>query len=488
MNTSILLQTAKRKAYQHKYLFLICAILLIAIFFRFYNYPNRWGLGSDQARDAIIVRFALKTHRFPLIGPFSASGPFVFGSTWYLIFMLLTSQYPSFILTPWVMQSILFVGIVLLMIMTGEIIGGKPLALIVGIFTAVSPAQIDSSTNLIFSSFENVISAGALFFFAYVCKKRTMIWYFLLGLSIGLAITIHFQAIPLLVLFPITIFLTKTNPKKILIMLLGFCIPFIPLLLFDLQSNFFESKNFISYFFSANKTPQQGVRWLTYALVFWPGIWANNIGGFTLFGYIDIAGLIAVVIYTVKKKLLNRTILGCLISFFIIFILLRYFGGQLFPGFLSFLYPFILLFVGWMCARVFVFNKYIGSIFLISLITGSTIFSFTMITHATNNTAAEAQTYPRQKYAIYDYHHQSTSLSLPLVLFIYSKHENKATGTPFGLATQQLKNVHIVDHITDTYEIYVYNLTSIGKTELLKDWVLVNPAAIYSSVENWYEK
>lgn len=35
-------------------------IFLLAIFFRFFNYTNRWGLASDQARDAIIIERSIQ--------------------------------------------------------------------------------------------------------------------------------------------------------------------------------------------------------------------------------------------------------------------------------------------------------------------------------------------------------------------------------------------------------------------------------------------
>lgn len=489
-------QKVKTFCIAHRYVIALCSILAAAIFFRFYNYPNRWGLGSDQARDAIVIRHALLNNEFPLIGPFSASGPFVFGSSWYLIFIFFTSIYPrSFLLTPWIVQSIFFVGVVLLMMKIGHMIGGKRLSLVLGILTAVSPAQIAASTNLIFSSLENIVSAIVLFTVVYLFKKKNMLSYFLLGISIGLAITVHFQAIPLMILFPICLILSRAGIKKILITIVSFCIPFIPLAIFDMQNHFFETTNIITYFLFTDKPPIPGQRWLTYAFSFWPDIWSSIAGGFPLFGYLNIFCLLIALMTVVVKRRISQTMITCLSVFFIIFVLLRYFGGQLFESFISFLQPFILLITAWMYLKMTTLNKYLGGIVLGSVILGSIIVSLGMISTAQNTTAEEAaqlrtfleEIYPHQKYAIYDYEYKSSSISLPLVLFLYTHQETKATGRSFGISKQQLPNVHIVDEIKSPYHIFVYDLQSISPAEVKKYWVLVNPMATYTSIENWYK-
>jgi hypothetical protein len=149
-----------------------------------------------------------------------------------------------------------------------------------------------------------------------------------------------------------------------------------------------------------------------------------------------------------------------------------------------------------MCTKIISIHKYIGYFLCLLFIVGSTIASWQLITTATNNTALESQklqtfleqAYPKQKYAIYDYKYKNSAISLPLVLFIYAKNENKPTGKAFGLATQQLQNVHIVYQTKSPYPIYVYDLNSTREDlKKQKDWVFVNPMAIYTSVEYWYK-
>ncbi|MBI5619473.1 hypothetical protein HY950_00745, partial [Candidatus Gottesmanbacteria bacterium] len=58
-------------------------ILAVAIFFRFYNAPLRYGIGDDSSRDAFVAYQGAKDLQFPLTGPFSSLGQFTFGPWYY---------------------------------------------------------------------------------------------------------------------------------------------------------------------------------------------------------------------------------------------------------------------------------------------------------------------------------------------------------------------------------------------------------------------
>lgn len=127
---------------------LVFLILGIGAFLRFYDYNNRWGLASDQARDAIIGQEMIKHHVLPLTGPFSSVGAFTTGPIWYWLIGFSTFLYPSQVLTPWIFLSTLYVVVIYIMILIGREIKGNVLAIVAGLFTAVSNAQISESLNL----------------------------------------------------------------------------------------------------------------------------------------------------------------------------------------------------------------------------------------------------------------------------------------------------------------------------------------------------
>src|SRR3989344_393208 len=99
---------------------LLLAILIIVLVLRFYNYENRWGLAYDQARDVIVTHEALLRQTLPLIGPFSASGPFVFGPYWYWFNMLLAIIAPSWMMVHWVFQGIASTLMIIVAYKTGK--------------------------------------------------------------------------------------------------------------------------------------------------------------------------------------------------------------------------------------------------------------------------------------------------------------------------------------------------------------------------------
>src|SRR6185312_6809071 len=110
----------KKWLYSKKDTLLLLSIIGLSIFLTFINYSNRWGLAADQARDVLVVHHALALHTLPLIGPYSASGPFVFGPFWYWIFMIPIGLFPQILLAPWIFQSILYVGIIPLFYLIGR--------------------------------------------------------------------------------------------------------------------------------------------------------------------------------------------------------------------------------------------------------------------------------------------------------------------------------------------------------------------------------
>src|SRR5579859_7282680 len=92
-----------KKIYTHKYLHLalLIAILTLALFLRFYNFTNRYSLGSETVRDAFVGIIGAQQLQLPLVGPFSSFGQFTFGPWywWELIFFTLIAKT---VFSPWI--------------------------------------------------------------------------------------------------------------------------------------------------------------------------------------------------------------------------------------------------------------------------------------------------------------------------------------------------------------------------------------------------
>lgn len=145
-------------------------ILCISFFLRFVNYGNRWGLAIDQSRDVTVSTFALTHHLIPIIGPFSSAGKFVYGPELYWLISLFVSVYPKEVLTPWIIQSLLFVFITFVMYLIGKEVFNKNFGLLLSFLTAISTSQLAQSTNLTSPSLAGIFSVFCLYFFVRFIK------------------------------------------------------------------------------------------------------------------------------------------------------------------------------------------------------------------------------------------------------------------------------------------------------------------------------
>lgn len=475
-------------------------ILALSVFLTFVNFNNRWGLAYDQARDVIIASYAFQNHLFPLIGPFSASGPFVFGPYMYWIYILITSLYPSSILLPWIFVASASSFICLLMYLIGKEILNKNFGFLLAFLTSISVARITQATDLTYSTFLSFLSVIILYVLVKTLKSGKEIYFFLLSLLIGLAVNIHFQAVGMLFIFLLVPFFTKLSFKKILFSFLGFTIPFIPLIIFDFISNHYQSSHLFSYFLSGGNSASLPKRWLTYLTVFWPRSFSRVFGGYYQLGYVLGFLILFSAVYSVIKKKISREIYFLIIYFLLIFITLRYFKGNVYDSFLMFINPVLIVLTGWAFYLVHKINKSTAIILFLIF----TLFTFAKdyeeIKNATNNTtfysrqAMERLTekFPGEKFAFYDLRFKSSQRSFPVVLH-FTKNDlindnGKKIGFISATSSAELKtyNLKVVTDSPGGY--YLVDIDKKSHKELLEEnWVFINPSGIYESTEEWYK-
>lgn len=479
---------------------ILLLIVLLAAFLRFVDYDNRWGLAYDQARDVIVVNEALRRMELPLIGPFSASGPFVFGPLWYWVYMLVISVAPKFMMAPWIFQTTVSALMPVGMFFIGKELKDKYLGFLLAFFTAISTAQIAQSTNLTYSTFVGFIAVFVYYFFIKAVKTKKAKYLYLLSFTVACAANIHFQAVGMIFLLPIALFLVRPSVIAIVTMSLIFVIPFIPLLIFDAISQNYQSKNIIHHFLIERGAPALPKRWLTYAGVTWQDVWSHVIGGHILLGYIFTVGTGLLVILSFIKKTITAPLLGITLFFTIIFVLFRYYGGSLFDAFYVFLHPVILIFSAWLCYSLYKLNKYVGLVLIAVAAVATLIKDHTEITAATNYSAIRAelftealvQQYPNEKFAIYDYKHRQTNFSFPFVMKLMYDDliDDRGRKIGFKVATASADPrfaMHRRVHKGRTFEII--DLSASDSAALEKaGWRFINPGIVYDSIQKWYLK
>ncbi|MCX6782599.1 MAG: hypothetical protein NTZ20_01190 [Candidatus Levybacteria bacterium] len=491
-----------KKFSANKFLIFASCIVMFAIFLRFYNYENRWGLAYDQAHDAIISKYALDNHKLPLLGPFSSAGPFQTGGEWYWLLMIPLSLYPNSIYSPWIFITIIYVFFVGMCIYVGKQFNGPWFGLLFGFFAAISTAQIAQSVNLTNQSPHAILGLlGILNMIFFVRTKKTK-YLFFLSFCIGLSVSIHLQGVALGVLLLITLGITRAlNIRNILVIILGGIIPLLSIITYDANNDWFNIRNMFWYYFHDQykiSLDVLGRRWLTFGSIFIPTSWAHVIGGYKVMGYIEIFGIITIFIYLLLKKKITQEILIICISVLGMFIMIRYTRTPLYDSYLVFMHPFILILTSYFIYILYKYNRFI-SIILFFFIIGATLYRDRLEINGGSNLSAVnsrilianlIRKYPNESFSIYDKDLRSTDKSLPLVLFLYFEGKISDKGRRIGITTKTDKDVIRFPIITNSDGGYaLFDLNRSSNNELNSDrWAFVNPSAIYKSTEEWYHK
>lgn len=484
------------------------AYVLIAIFsgvLRYYDYFNRWGLAYDQAHDGIVARYALEADKIPLLGPFSSAGAFQTGGEWYWFIMAGTVVWPYHVITPWVILTLLYVLFVIFLMKIATDMEGKIFGLITGIIAAVSTAQITQGVNLTNQSPLSLTSLLAIWAMIKYVKKKEPKYLFLLSLFISIGASIHLQGTGLIMLLITTIIFTGIPSRKaIKYTIIGLFLPWIPVLIADVQNNFYNTRNMINYYlYDQYKISLESLerRWLTYLGIFWPTTWSRVTGGNIVLTYIVIVGSYIFALYSVLQRKLKSEWKIIFSSFMLILILLRYIRTPLFDSYIVFLHPLIFLITAFFVFSIFKKNKYIGIILLVVIVGVTLTKSLGELSGQKNVSYARAKVwrdvlvkeFPGKKFSLYDYKYRSAEFSLPLVLLLQTENKIADDGYKIGFGNPREDTVkrrpYEYSTIKGSYEFVLKDLNSSSSAELDEEkWGRVNPSDVYHSTEEWFRK
>ncbi len=493
------MQVIKTLITSHKYQVVVLIILAFAAVLRFYNYNHRWGLAYDQAHDALVARYAVEHGKIPLLGPFSSAGPFQTGGEWYWLLMIPTFIYPYSVLSPWIFLTFLYLVFVGIMIFIGNKLEGRLFSIIVGLFAAVSTAQIAQGVSLTNQTPQSLIAALAILYMVKFIQGKKTRSLFLMSLCISLAASIHLQGAALVFLLIATIVLSRSfNIKYMVAALCGLIIPAFPILFYDLKHDFFNVKNMFHYYWYDQykiSLDVLGRRWLTFAGVFIPQSWSFVIGGFPIVAYLQIVGVVFLMIYAfVKNKLKIEWIIVAL-SISAMIVVLKYTRTPLFDSYLVFLHPFVLLVSAYVVLRIISINRIVGILVLLIIVVLTSVKNIPYLGGEYDYTAhvvslqkkALLERYPDKKFAIYDRELGVKDKSLPLVLFLDIEGKIDDNGHKVGVIIQTMQyevKGSLIYGDRGGYQLFDLNRSS--DIQLSKDkWAIVNPSEIYRSTEEW---
>ncbi len=497
-----------QKISRQKFLIGILVILFIATILRFYDYPTRWGIGDDSSRDIAIAREALARHELPLIGSFSSAGPFVFGPLFYWVLMASYIILPFWFTAPvivTVLTSILTVGV---LTAGGYLIGGKRLAILVGVLATTAPQMVARSVAIGQHSYVAISTASLFLFFILYWKRRNPVYAFLMGLALGAALSFHYQTINLLIFFAAILFIPKVNLVHriggLLSMGVGFLIPSLPLIIWDSQQQWANLRNILDYLLIAQYRLYVPNSWRLFLFNYLPSYWS-----FVVSGYAASALFVMTVTFIVVcVSAIRRKISGIMVAFSIIFAILlfvnKFYKGERSEGYLIYLSPFIILFTAWSIEKLFQVSgkriylrlgQLIGIIVLLIILTGN----FLQIKHYENskNIKHELDTtisflikkYPDTKFVIYDYRNRAGAVSQPLGLFLKLQDKTDSQGMPIGFTCSGGDCPQKLPVIATLAGRPIIDMSSvINRDNKSSNWVKVNQENMYDDLIGWSKR
>jgi len=474
--------------------FLLIMLLLIAGILRFYNYPYRYGLGEETVRDAVIGIEGARELQAPLTGAFSSLGPFTFGP-WYAYQMILFTLFVHSLYAPWIYLTIVSILTIYILFKIGELLYGKTFGLLLAVMAAFSPPQIISATHLTSHNMTNIFAVLSLWIFLIIIKRDGSFWWgFFLGVVIGIGISLHYQMSGLLLLPLVTLFYKPKRYFYFLTAAVGVFVTFIPILMFELNNHWFNTRNLIAYFVYGKNRIYIPDRWLTYLRDFWPTFWADTFGIPKLFAIICIILFLVITIVLYRKKKIPLEMTFLFIPFAFYFLFLRYYTGPKYFGYLNFLRPFIFIFTGFtiLSLKQIRFGLFISSIFIISILFFEmsqikdelTQDSFTVSMY--EQIKSLEQTFPQKKFTVYNCNraYRNNAVVFSTVFLLDKHHKLSRNGIPVAVKSQDCNDDKDYRYIANTNFIDLSKKTS----EIIRQegWEAQSFQTIYNLNARWW--
>lgn len=471
-------------------------VTVLAIAVRFYKFSTRYGLWSDQARDALVGRVSLANKTLPLIGSFSSAGPFTFGPFWYW-----QSAAAAFIFRShmgyWIVTGIFSVLMTMVLLWIGKKLGGRYMSLVLGIIAAISFTQVQSSLG---STQHSMVSIFSTFFLAMIIvylNRPSAFSLFWTGFFLSTAVNYHYQAFYLIPTFIALLLVKRPKFKTLLAGVLGGVLPLLPLLIFDLGHQFWNFSKMLDYYRFGQYRIYVPNRWLTYAGLFWPDFWAKTAGGYRIIAYGLMLGIGAFFSIRLWQKKLKTPLVVYGWGFLAAIVWFRYFRGERFDGYVAYAQPLVLIFTAWLLSQIYRRAKSLGIILTVVVIAGSlsTIYrdsgftnSYTSLFYLKTQLSAN---YPQQAFTLYDKAFITTGCSIPLSLILDDDQLAAEDGLKIGVCN---KNACPPDYPAiassqvgefDCQLVLLKNPESI--TFKNQQWILVSPQAVNKMTVEWWK-
>lgn len=471
---------------------LFVLIFTIGLFLRFYNYQNRWTLSQDQARDAIIGNLLSLQNLFPLIGPPSSLGHISFGPFYYWLIILFEKSIPIPFFGPWIGFTVLASSIIPIFFIIGKMLRGSYFGLLLALISSFSSGLIFHSVDMLNPMLVPFFTSLSMLFLAFLLKKQSVYFAFLLGLSVGLAVISHFQAFGLISFILIGSFFTKNRFINIFSGFLGIFTTFIPLIIFNYQN---QNKLINNFFSLTTQTPLSNYINNPFKEIFyfWPKLWGEALTFIPNLGFIILPAVVLILIFSLKKKLFLNVEIIFLTTLSIQAFLTFIYPGAKTPVYLLVFYPFIFYFTGLALYRFYNIQKNLGIAALFGILIICSYSNINILKGYTQNPLIleiKNQIGERAARGIQIYQTPSSEMiSLPLYYIYQESDQITDAGFKIGVCDEKIINgstscpQHLVPFLKKgSYLIYDLNQNK-GQDELFEK---IEAIKIYSKLYDYY--
>jgi len=477
----------------YKYECILLLILLVGIFFRFYNTPARYGFDFDPTRDALVTLVGAEQFQFPLVGARSGLGPFTFGP-WYYYQLIIANIVLPFEYAPWIYIGITSVLVILILYKIGVLLEDKLLGIVLAGVGSLSPAELGPITGLSNPNLVPLQAALAIWICIKFLKESPNSWWaFSWGLMIGIGINHHYQMLGLLLLPLVTFIYMKTSLiRRSLFCVLGLIAAFIPLLFFNVLNHWHTITGFWYYITVGRFATYIPNRWLTYIGEFWPEFWAYVLGVPILFGTIIGLGTLCIFGYLMYKKRLAKEYLILIAIFLVNVFLLRYVAAQREYYYFLYLHPFLFIFFGFFIWYLAKLNrgKYIAIIILI--VGGYFVLTedFRRLEPRQDHLAyiqsknEIIEKYPNSKFQLYECKNKEKNRGRIQAIVFFLKNQNKISSDDKKLAFS-----HPDCPLNDTpYQVEkIIDVSRYSDKKLQEGgWKPITPETVYDETVRWW--
>ncbi|MCX6704814.1 MAG: glycosyltransferase family 39 protein, partial [Candidatus Woesebacteria bacterium] len=261
-------------------------IFAFAALVRFYNFPNRVTFWSEQARSLIVSADYLK--KPSLLGQSyfvreDTNSHVLYAGAMFnysLIPLLLISNYDPIVITVFFTLLNLFTGLVIYLVV--KKIFSREIAIVSCMLFLFNDWMIYHSLFIWIYNLLPLLGILILYFIRQYFKNRKSSGIFILGLLSGFGVSLQFLFLPIaLAVYVILLLGSRRKIIDTILFIFGMTLGNLPMIIFDLRHNFYESRTLIQYFLDTLAGRSNAAIAYYYFLPFWPIL--AIIGGLVIF-------------------------------------------------------------------------------------------------------------------------------------------------------------------------------------------------------------